>query len=113
MNGNDASAVKRIKQLDQERATLIEGAKKEALGRANDAMADLKALGFTYRLVIDGAVTRKIIGRKGTRTVKDGPCPVCEFKTHPLHDARKHRAQGNRKRPFTPKQLQEIGLRKV
>ena len=113
MAENGSSAVKRIKQLDQERAALIADAKKEALARANQALGDLNALGFAYRLVADGAPARQSRSRRGTRTLKDVPCPVCEFKTRPLHDARKHRAQGNRKRPFTPKELQEIGLQRI
>jgi hypothetical protein len=48
---SDKSAIQRIKELDQERATLFEQAKEEALRRANQAVEDLNALGLPYRLV--------------------------------------------------------------
>ena len=103
------NAVQRIKQLDQERSQLVAAAKKEALAKAQGAISDLTALGFTYELVDkgDGAV------RKALRHRKDATCPVCKFKTSPLHDARRHRGQGKRKRPFTSGELREFGLAKV
>jgi hypothetical protein len=108
----------RIKQLDQERAKLLGEAKKEALTRANQAVADLVALGFTYTLADDRAPARaktaKTASRKGTRQIKDAPCSICGFKTAPPHDARRHRfSQGKRKRPFTAKELSDLGLKKV
>jgi len=66
----------------------------------------LNSLGFSYQLV-DG---KKGVSRKATGQIKDGPCPVCKFKTAPPHDARKHRSQGKKKKPFTPQQLAELGL---
>ena len=48
---SDKSAIQRIKELDQERATLFEEAKEEAMRRANQAVEDLNALGLNYRLV--------------------------------------------------------------
>ena len=113
--------VERIKQIDQERAKLLGEAKKEALARANQAVADLVALGFTYTLV-DGqaparaktAKTAKTASRKGTRQIRNAPCSICGFKTAPLHDARRHRfSQGKKKRPFTAKELSDLGLKKV
>ena len=47
----EKTAIQRIKELDQERATLFEQAKEEALRRANQAVEDLNALGLKYRLV--------------------------------------------------------------
>ena len=47
----DKTAIQRIKELDQERATLFEQAKEEALRRATQAVEDLNALGLKYRLV--------------------------------------------------------------
>jgi hypothetical protein len=47
----DKTAIQRIKELDQERSTLFEQAKDEALRRANQAVEDLNALGLKYRLV--------------------------------------------------------------
>lgn len=103
--------VARIKELDKERSQLLTTAKKEALDRANEAIADLNALGFSYTLSGEGAAPRR--GRKGMRQVKDAACPVCKFKTAPPHDARKHRGQGKRKKAFTVSELQELGLKKA
>jgi hypothetical protein len=104
--------IARIKQLDQERAQLISSARKEALDRAKAAIADLSALGFNYRL-LEGGKTSKRSAPNGTGFVKDAPCPVCKFKTSPLHDARKHKRQGKRKRPFTPAELKELAFEKA
>ena len=51
----DKTAIQRIKELDEERATLFEQAKEEALRRANQAVEDLNALGLNYRLVTGAA----------------------------------------------------------
>ena len=87
--------LERIKQLDKERSSLLDTAKKTALVAANQAITALNALGFNYRLISASAKTastkRKSDSRKGTRRVKDAPCPICKFKTAPPHDARKHR----------------------
>jgi hypothetical protein len=48
---SEKTAIQRIKELDQERATLFEQAKEEALRRANQAVEDLNSLGLKYRLV--------------------------------------------------------------
>jgi hypothetical protein len=106
------TSIARIKQLDQERAQLIASARKEAYDRAKSAIADLSALGFNYRLM-EGSKESKRTARKGTGFVQDAPCPVCKFKTSPLHDARKHRGQGKRKRAFTPAELKEMGLERA
>jgi hypothetical protein len=47
----DKSAIDRIKELDEERATLFDQAKGEALRKANEAVAELNALGLHYELV--------------------------------------------------------------
>jgi hypothetical protein len=46
---SEKTAIQRIKELDQERATLFEQAKEEALRRANQAVEDLDSLGLKYR----------------------------------------------------------------
>ena len=62
---SDKSAIQRIKELDQERATLFEEAKEEALRRANQAVEDLNALGLAYRLMAGTAADgNKIPGKK-------------------------------------------------
>ena len=58
---SEKTAIQRIKELDQERATLFEQAKEEALRRATQAVEDLNSLGLKYRLVM-GTVAE---GNKG------------------------------------------------
>jgi len=85
----EKSAIERIKELDEERARLFEQAKEEALKKAAEAVADLKALGLNYQLtsgVKSGAADHPATG-------KDVPCPICKFHTAPPHDARTHRNQ--------------------
>jgi hypothetical protein len=108
------SSIERIKELDKERARLLDSAKKEALSRAEQAVADLNALGFAYRLVnsIGRAKTARA-SRGGTRTIKDKVCPVCDFKTKPPHDRRAHRFSKAKKRPFTAAELKEKGYVRV
>lgn len=108
----------RLKQLDQERAALLADVKKEALARAHEAIARLRELGFDYRLVsagsTRGAPSKAAGGTSSRPGVPPGaPCPICEFATNPPHDRRRHRAQGDRKRAFTDKQLEQLGLAKI
>jgi hypothetical protein len=69
----EKTAIQRIKELDQERATLFEQAKEEALRRANQAVEDLNALGLNYRLV-EGAAPAgsKSAGKKHPETGQAG-----------------------------------------
>lgn len=111
------SYLQRLKELRHEETSLLATAKKEALARGAEVIAELRELGFNYRLVEEGtsATPRRRGAAKSTgKGVPSGsPCPVCNFKTEPPHDARTHRRQGDRKRPFTPKQLAELELTKV
>jgi hypothetical protein len=62
---SEKTAIQRIKELDQERATLFEQAKEEALRRANQAVEDLNSLGLKYRLVTGAAAEgNKGVGKK-------------------------------------------------
>lgn len=99
-----------LKRLDAERDKLITKAKGDALKNAEDAIESLNALGFNYRLV-EGGSTRRAApsARTGTRTPKEGPCPICNFRTDPPHDRRSHRSQ-KVKAPFTKEELAERGL---
>ena len=45
------SVLDELKALDEQRAKLLEDAKKETLEKAAKAIADLNELGFDYRLV--------------------------------------------------------------
>jgi hypothetical protein len=70
---SDKSPIQRIKELDQERATLFEQAKDEALRRANQAVEDLNALGLHYRLVAGTAAGGdKSAGKKPQETGSAG-----------------------------------------
>lgn len=108
------SVLSQLRTLDQQRRKLLGQAKTEALANAQAAVDDLNNLGFNYRLIESA---RKSAGgsrktRKGTRSVKDAPCPICNFKTTPPHDGRAHRNQ-TRKAPFTAEELVAKGLKKV
>jgi hypothetical protein len=112
------SILEKLKALDAQRTQLLEGAKKEALDNAEKAVAELKELGFDYRLV-EGASTpsparapRKAASQAPQRQARDLPCPICKFKTTPHHDGRMHRSQKSKK-PFTVEELMEKGLTKV
>ena len=54
-----ASALEKIKQLDEQREKLLAAAKKVALKNANDAVKDLNDLGFSYQLVSKSATFGK------------------------------------------------------
>ena len=108
----EPTAIERIKQLDEERTRLLDHARKEALDKAGRAVDELNALGFQYRLVESGSRASDRGSRKGTRRVKDAPCPICNFKTMPPHDGRAHRSQ-NPKKPFTAEELSSRGFRKA
>ena len=112
------SVLEKLKALDAQRAQLLEGAKQEALDKAEKAVAELNALGFDYRLV-EGATTaspsrapRKASSQAPKRQARDLPCPICNFKTTPHHDGRMHRSQRTKK-PFSVEELMERHLAKV
>jgi hypothetical protein len=108
------TALQQIKKLDEERGKILEGAKKEALARAEEAINELTALGFDYELVEPA----RAIARK-TRTARKawgpdhhpkGMCPICGWATSPPHDKRSHRSQ-TKKKPFTDAELAEKGMK--
>ena len=89
----EKSAIERIKELDEERARLFEQAKEEALKKAAEAVADLKALGLDYQLTSGVTKPNKSGSAEHSATGQDVPCPICKFRTAPPHDARTHRNQ--------------------
>jgi hypothetical protein len=106
------SVLEKLKALDAQRAQLLEGAKQEALEKAEMAVAELNELGFSYSLV-EGASTARTLRKQPTqRQTGDGPCSICNFKTSPHHDGRMHRSQKTKK-PFTVEELMEKKLTKV
>lgn len=120
------STIEELNKLDARRTALLTRAKKEALSDVKKGIEVLNALGFDYALIDKGstrsAATLKATttqrkrlkkkSRKGTRTPKDEPCPICNFKTAPPHDRRTHRMQKNKK-PFTEKELSKRGYSKL
>jgi hypothetical protein len=113
------SVLDKLKVLDDERAKLLEDAKKEALDAAHKAIADLNELGFDFRLVEGPSTTKarrppreRTESEAPTRQTRDVPCPIREFRTEPHHDGRAHRSQ-EPKRAFTVEELAERGLAKV
>lgn len=111
-SNNVNNVLDQLKELDRQREKLIESAKSAALKKANDAVAELNELGFNYRLAEGPARASGDGARKGTRTVKDEACPICNFKTTPPHDRRAHRTQ-EPKKPFTDAELKERGYARV
>ena len=107
----DNSVLAKLKKLDEERAKLLNEAKKQALANVQTAIAELNSLGFNYRIVEGGKAPISQGSRVGTRGVKDAPCPICGFKTNPPHDKRSHRTQ-EPKKPFTEAELKAKGMRK-
>jgi hypothetical protein len=112
------SVLEKLKALDAQRAQLLEGAKKEALDKAEMAVAELNELGFYYTLTESASTTlpvrapRKVVSQALKREARDAPCPVCHFKTTPHHNGRKHRSQKT-KLPFTVEELMEKHLTRV
>jgi hypothetical protein len=100
----------KLHELDEQRRSLLAGAKDEALAAAKAAVAALNSLGFNYEL--SQGRSGKIGSRVGTRKVKEAPCPICNFQTSPPHDRRAHRSQKDKK-PFTAAELQAKGLSKA
>ena len=104
------SLIDQLKALDDQRAKLIDDAKRTALEKAHKAVADLNELGFKYRLTESASAAAPRAGKSAAgasgakRRLKDAVCPICHFKTSPMHDGRSHRGQ-EPKRPFTAAEL--------
>lgn len=111
------SVLDQLKKLDEQRANLLASAKEEALKKVEAGIADLNALGFDYRLVEGGdepfPLKKKPASGITRQRDPNAPCTTCGFVTNPPHDSRKHRAQGENKKPFTAKELADLGLAKV
>jgi hypothetical protein len=118
------SVLEKLKKLEAEAKDLRAQAKREALGAVKGALAALNSLGYSYGLIEHDAKpkdgpfpmkgVKKKAGKTGIKRQRDPnkPCDICGFVTDPGHDARKHRGQGGNKKPFTAKELDELGLKK-
>ena len=101
-----------IRQLDEQRAALVEQAKEEALAQATAAVEMLNDLGCRYELVLDGQSQKKS-ARAGNRKARaDKDCPICLFQTDPPHDARHHRSQVE-KAPFTVDEMDKKEMSRI
>jgi hypothetical protein len=108
------SVLEQLKELDDKRAQLLDGAKTAALEKANEAIEELNELGFKYSLS-DGAQAPRARSPKAKAegdAPKDVACPICKVKTSPLHDSRSHRSQ-NPKKAFTAEELEAKHLKIV
>lgn len=107
---SNKSALEELKKLQAERvlneeatAKIMEFAKAEILAKGELVITELKELGLDYRFVPGKAV----------RTPNpEQACPICNFKTNPPHDRRKHRNQ-TPKKPFSEADLRWFKLTKV
>ena len=104
-----STAHEQLRKIDEQRNKLLDNLKSESLARAQEAIDELNGLGFSYSLQENGRGR----GRRGVRQKNDGPCPICNFKTNPPHDGRRHRAQGHKKVAFTNGELSAMGFTKV
>src|SRR4051812_4991198 len=85
------SVLEQLRKLDEQRAQLLEGAKAAALKKGEEAVAELKELGFDYRLV-HGAESSGG-GKKRASTQKPAAERHCDICDTSGHDARAHRSQ--------------------
>ena len=110
------TTLQQLKKLDEERTKLLEGAKADALARAEEAINELTALGFDYELVEPAKETARKTRAVRKGVVPDhhpkGTCPICEYATKPPHDKRSHKSQ-QKKRPFTADELDQRSLVRV
>lgn len=104
---NTKSFLERRQALQAELEQLTVASHDELMANINQGLAELKELGFHYRIV--GGAGKSKASRVGTRQVKAAPCPVCKFQTSPPHDARAHRGQTEKKR-FTATELAAKGF---
>jgi hypothetical protein len=108
-------------KLEQERQKLQTQAHDEARQAVEGALAELNGLGYTYRLV-EGAASKSPAKNKTAKSsdgsssgkgvmATDKVCPICNFRTDPPHDGRRHK--GKDRRPFTAEELAAEGMKKV
>ncbi len=110
------SAHEELKQLERRREELRAQLRGDAEAGLRRSLQDFNNLNFgvNYELRELRGRGRGAGSRRGTRQVNaERACPICGFRTIPPHDARAHRAQGERKKPFTAEELSAKGLQKA
>ncbi len=84
---NEPSVLDQLKDLDEQRAKLLEAAKNAAIEKANEAIEELNALGYHYRLAEGPALARVLRAKTESETPNrkpnDADCPICNFRTKP------------------------------
>lgn len=88
-------------------------AKIEALIDEANAMGGEPLVLVVGKLAASRALKAKGTGRQGASLNADTVCSICNFKTNPPHDARRHRSQGDHKKPFTAEELTTMGMVKA
>lgn len=103
------SILEKYKEAIGEAEKIKEEAKADLLEKINAALAELKELGFSYRLT-EGSKDEKPKSGKGKGKVSDKVCEICGFQTDPAHDERSHRYQ---KGPLTEADLKKQKRKRV
>lgn len=98
------TVLEKLRKLDEERGKLLEEATATALANTNKALDELNGLGYDYRLVRGNLLGG---GKKKQQDAASRHCEICDMQGH---DKRNHRSQGDKKRKFTPAELQKLGL---
>jgi hypothetical protein len=102
---NELTPVQRLAEIDKQRAELAATIKEAALKKANDAVAELIALGYHFELA-----ERTVASGAKKRFPSDATCSVCNFKTTPAHDKRTHKKHPE---AFTDEELKARNLVRI
>ena len=107
------TTLQQLKKLDEERTKLLQGAKADALARAEEAINELTVLGFDYELVEPARATARKARTARKASAPDhhpkGMCPKCGWATNPPQGNRSHKSQ-TKKKPFTDAELAAKGM---
>ena len=98
-----STATERALKAKADMESLFQAAIDEQLAIIKEAEQKLGELGYS------SAPKKKATGTRNTDPTKKH-CALCDINGH---DQRAHRAQGEKKRKFTAKELEELGLAKA
>jgi hypothetical protein len=96
--------LEKLKKLEEERDALLKQERDKLIEQIEELIGKLTKLNFSYALV------ERDKARKRMRKTRE--CKICGFVTEPVHDTRRHAGE-DKEKPFTPKRLAELGLRKI
>lgn len=91
--------LERRKKLQEQIEEVDERITEQKKGRISELVAELKELGYN----VDNRKKRSASDRDPSSVT----CQICKITGH---DARSHRGQGDKKRPFTKEELRDKGL---